>query len=1071
MITGNSKKITFILIGFMFLIFLILILPSITAGCCFDSGLGTCTDSSAEASCTTLGGEFFGGSCNAVDVCQEGCCVLGTNTEYSNSGRCTIRSRNLGFEINFMAGVSREECSAGASASDKGACVSGDVKPYDCTITTQVQCPTNFYAGLSCTAPELNTTCTKTGNSVCSEEKLYSKDSCGNPDKVLDDCNYDSGKICNTLSLDKAECKNLNCADGKKNGERWCVDLSGKGGVGIKTAGQLGDVEEGWDAITRPPVGSRYVTQYCLNGEIITEGCADFRADTCGAGESGGASCEANPWQQCLAANKAEVDKFSKSKVDEKSCGSGSCSVWNIDSSCGTPQSYTVEGYTLTGNGCVDIGTGQEQMMKDLHLELCIPNTKGGFQFYPPESSSSTDGETSSQTSGTNPQTGQTTAESICSLGTYEAEIKFKRFCKLYPPPRDSQDWCEWYLVTEASDGYGYAGLLWLDEGNKWRAPSGGDTKLYGDVKNRPVGIPHSANMDSTTSDAGAVYAGSWTEMQVNGDVVKALKKRCKAISDCAAEWNWAGKNVGSTDVWGTGLKTLDPEVGLFTMPCEKTGDEEVTCYYKLDCVPWEAPGGSEDCAKCGSDGLPCSEYRCKALGDGCSFKTADGVGHCVSSGDKAAPVIELKSITPPSPIPPYSAVQIEISTNKLAQCKFNVGNAAGKYEEMKYDFGNGYTTSHTTTLYVPGQKAAKSKNATQYSIISDDGNYSLYVRCKDVSGNWNLDAKQIQFEVMLTPETTILDPKSFNPVSGSKIIFNTTEKSISFRTDEPVECKWGEEDKNFSEMENSFNCNSEVTAGGIINGYGCNGILNNITLNLELQSKYYIRCKDHPEYANETILINNVSYSKNTMDHSVAYILKPSEKLSIARISPSGQIIMGAANISLQIEVATTGGVFDGKSICYWKHSNETSAFGVGYYKFSNTDSFEHSQTITNPSVGNNFIEVRCEDSIGNAEYSNATFNLQIDTIPPSLLRLYSTENTDQPDKLIIKTIEDAICYFSFDKAQKCAFSYINATQMDGAEKMHTAGWKYDTTYYIKCQDYRGNENIGNCAALIRTY
>src|SRR3989344_1771645 len=41
----------------------------------------------------------------------------------------------------------------------------------------------------------------------------------------------------------------------------------------------------------------------------------------------------------------------------------------------------------------------------------------------------------------------------------------------------------------------------------------------------------------------------------------------------------------------------------------------------ELQCLPWEAPLGGGDCEKCNQDPIrPCSEYRCKALGQACEL-------------------------------------------------------------------------------------------------------------------------------------------------------------------------------------------------------------------------------------------------------------------------------------------------------------------------------------------------------------------------------------------------------------------------------------------------------------------
>ena len=48
--------------------------------------------------------------------------------------------------------------------------------------------------------------------------------------------------------------------------------------------------------------------------------------------------------------------------------------------------------------------------------------------------------------------------------------------------------------------------------------------------------------------------------------------------------------------------------------------DEEVK-RVEYQCLPWEAPIGGERCEDCNQDPFrPCSEYRCKSLGQACEI-------------------------------------------------------------------------------------------------------------------------------------------------------------------------------------------------------------------------------------------------------------------------------------------------------------------------------------------------------------------------------------------------------------------------------------------------------------------
>ena len=47
---------------------------------------------------------------------------------------------------------------------------------------------------------------------------------------------------------------------------------------------------------------------------------------------------------------------------------------------------------------------------------------------------------------------------------------------------------------------------------------------------------------------------------------------------------------------------------------------KESTKTIEFNCMPWQAPTGGDVCEKCNDPNLPCSEYRCRALGQNCEL-------------------------------------------------------------------------------------------------------------------------------------------------------------------------------------------------------------------------------------------------------------------------------------------------------------------------------------------------------------------------------------------------------------------------------------------------------------------
>ncbi|MDP1729160.1 MAG: hypothetical protein Q8L27_03090, partial [archaeon] len=279
------------------------------------------------------------------------------------------------------------------------------------------------------------------------------------------------------------------------------------------------------------------------------------------------------------------------------------------------------------------------------------------------------------------------------------------------------------------------------------------------------------------------------------------------------------------------------------------------------------------------------------------------------------------------------------------------------------------------------------------------------------------------------------------------------------------------------------------------LKNYECSGILTNVTSNkvtkyerqvicretssgevckeetvavtgvLAEGKKFYIRCKDQPELENDTVVINGISYSRNTMSESLVYELRNSDALKITDVSPSGKVYVGV-NDSLELSAFTSSGANYGKATCWWKISNLSDFSGVSYSLFKNTNSTAHRQILnSNFLFGFNYVNVRCIDSADNLVYLNSTFNLVLDKTSPKVISI-----SKSLDSLKIKTNENSKCYYSFDNSKKCLFSKENASEMQSLnENSHTASWENDKTFYIKCQDNRGNLASG-CTVIVDT-
>ncbi len=1108
----------------LIMILIFLIIPSIKAtGCCFNPDNGFCSANVEQSSCASPGEFYSNSDCSGIDKCSKGCCLLGSNALYRTSRTCELESRQ-GFDYpNNFQYTDEESCYNLGASQVMGACLLGGEYEQACKFTSYDQCPTgDFKEGILCSDESLNTICEKTKNTMCYGENVHYIDTCGNPDALVETCDYASGSICKKKNSKEAYCLDLNCDVNKlptmtMSKFLWKPESESDGNLVILYSGTSGDtsiydnsgtlIETGraggpsngygasarfskpgaqynnaayvqvgvvrcainnpgsritscskfispinekivngdqWCVSDDPnSVGSRYFSQYCLNGEIYTEPCADFRMETCIAG-----TCVINPASQCLAANPTDAQRET-SDTWKEDCASGCLLIGEFEERktySGTFRYYNpyfhnwiAKSYTgetkesmetlIKSVGGVDNTITKEEddpMMEDLEEILkaptCVPVIPPGLAFYPKNGQIGT----------------QTTAKGTCAQGSAEVIIEFVR---------------AWFLVdhkASESDYYDAAGMLYnVTASDFWG--------LDGD---KNIGLP--SNHDYF--DGGDIW-DLWTDngyrkIPINTEVVAMLNERCRALGDCGGKSNWVGEEGGIS-----GIEC--PEEGLcFIEGSRSLSTNTLTFKFVFECLPFKAPLGNADCSKCGADGLPCSEYRCMALGKACEYTEPDGAdkGFCVSSSDHI-PASISHSLNPQSPIPPFTPVEISVTTNEVASCKFDLGDSGNTYEEMEYNLGEEWGTEHKVRLNLPGQTKSD-EEFPEYDLIKEDGKYEMFVRCEDTAGNPNIAAHLISFEVMQTPDTIppIIYMDSFEPGSGSAIKYNTTNKQIKFEIDWPAECKWDSQDKGYNLMGHEFECDSIITDKGIIDGYFCNGVLTGVTNDTKEETKYYIRCKDQPWLeGNEDDL-----YKRNTNEISKEYVLKASEELKIIELAPSGNIIKNSLDTSLQISVITAGGGNLGRTECRWNIVGECLQGQSSAYKlFPETNSKNHKDTTTNLSGGRCYINTKCEDSSGNKVNMSSSFDLLIDNNSPRITRVYHFAGD-----LVIITDEESQCKFTTDDNVNCDFEWddVNTTLMTGSALEHQTSWKNNEKYYIKCKDYRENINPG-CGIIARTY
>ncbi len=499
----------------------------------------------------------------------------------------------------------------------------------------------------------------------------------------------------------------------------------------------------------------------------------------------------------------------------------------------------------------------------------------------------------------------------------------------------------------------------------------------------------------------------------------------------------------------------------------------------QFQCLPWEAPTGGRKCEECNEDPLlPCSEYRCKSLGQACEIVnagTANELCVWVHPDDTSAPMItpwedalrpkdELRYVPDNAVRPPargakitklgevggclqaYTKLQFGITTDEPAKCRIDYNLVTG-FDNMSNAFGNSliFAYNHTQQLRVPSPFTEADGEGEEIPEIHTDGTYSLYARCMDANGNYNIDAFSFRFCVGAGPDTTQPKIEGSDINDGSPVQSGVDSVPIEVYVNEPAECRWSRIDKDFSDMENKMTCATESYQINSELNYVCSGTLTGIKDKQD--NNFFFRCMDYG------------AENRNVMTSSFPLTLKGTEELVITKAGPTGTIEGSTTTETIYLTAETAHGANEGKSVCYFDTDSE-GEFDIAM-EFS--DSYTHNQSL-DLSAGNYIYYFQCVDDGGNAAYANTNFTIHIDKVVPTAARVYRDADT-----LTVVTDEEAKCAYSLTS---CNYNFEEGKALiyeNAAEKIvHYTEWDSSSTYYIKCMDLQGNEPSPTACSII---
>lgn len=402
-------------------------------------------------------------------------------------------------------------------------------------------------------------------------------------------------------------------------------------------------------------------------------------------------------------------------------------------------------------------------------------------------------------------------------------------------------------------------------------------------------------------------------------------------------------------------------------------------------CSVWGAPLKKGYCVLCSADpAKPCTEYRCKSLGERCEFSMDEGVPKCElpSLVDKEAPKISLNrealtegyktedaelagnegyKITPA--IIPHKPFTFGIKTNELTRCSLKLSPRFEYFSMPSFWLNDpSFKTEHNLTLRMPPRlimpqkllnflnitstsdiipflenlgplyesykEKLKDKLALYKTVTGQDlvemidpqvkrainfisgmtpylktvvkamidefgrGGYYIFVECTDKAGNINKDEFFVQFEI----DSDYVDndsPKIVYALPQNNSMISKTENKVevSLYVDEPAECRYSDEDKEFGSMEKSFFCQTGYHISPVEGGtYECTAAVDR-----SIYSRIFVRCMDRP-FETDNFELKLVKGNETR--------IMGIEKLNHSNISASTYIEMNENNGMAGIEV-----------------------------------------------------------------------------------------------------------------------------------------------------------------------
>jgi len=288
-----------------------------------------------------------------------------------------------------------------------------------------------------------------------------------------------------------------------------------------------------------------------------------------------------------------------------------------------------------------------------------------------------------------------------------------------------------------------------------------------------------------------------------------------------------------------------------------------------IRCFPWRAPWGNEDCSLCAAEpGKPCTEYRCRSLGQQCVFSMDKGEGVCaaapavsertlvVSSGgldegvtvaeddDRFCPGVKTSRLVPPvrSDVP----VSFGVSVSEASKCVVSVIPSClgidpaelvgadvlgpGSLPDIAMSDGD-VRASHQVSIIFPSP------------AVSKFDSLQLYVNCVSPEGRVNRDTFSYRFDVVEGADAQ--GPVVLQVVPD--VVLRGESVPVALYASERIsECRYAFVREDYDVMANASCPASDITdvnyvPGAPLGSYPCEF---NVTAPVEAEV-LFVQCKD----------------------------------------------------------------------------------------------------------------------------------------------------------------------------------------------------------------------------------